>query len=345
MSTGTLSFAGAATGFFLAASSAWAQHDPSRLEDLLSDHPSEYRARAGMTMYAEEPVRGQTTDFALLEEDFSASALLWKDDVEDLRLSAGVRHQGIRTGAILPDTGIPFPDDLWNVNVGLTYRYLFESGLVLGGSVGVGSASDDPFHSSREIVESVMIFLKVPSGDRDAWLFALAYSNNREYANSYPIPMIEYFYNPSPEFRLMVGFPMEFVEWRPLPDLSLRLLYSLVHNIHALAAYEIADPLRIYAGFDWNTQGYLLLDRPDSADRFFYDEKRVKGGFRLILGEGWTFDLSSGYAFGRKYSQSDHGLRNSFDRVDIGSGLYGMATLEWKLGHARDRRPGRSDVP
>lgn len=329
--------ASASLGLFMVARPAAAQQEFSRWEDLLSDHPAAYRSSGGVTSYLERPVRGQDADFSLLEEEFSASGLIYEDEHEDLRLSAGVRHEGIRTDAILPDTGISFPDELWNVTLGAAYRYLFESGLVLGGSVGVGSASDDPFHSSREIVGSVTAFAKVPAGERDAWFFAVSYSNNREYANAYPIPVIEYLYNPSADFHLMVGFPMEFLEWRPAPDWRFRVSYSLIHNIHALLSYEVDDGLRAYVGYDWTTQGYLLVDRPDPKDRFFYEEMRAKGGFRLDLGAGWSLDVSGGYAFDRRYSQSQSGLRNSFDVVEIESGLYGLLSVEWRLGHARPR--------
>ncbi|HLY73300.1 MAG TPA: hypothetical protein VKU80_04210 [Planctomycetota bacterium] len=337
-----LLIAAGAAGLFLAANPAWAQQDFSRWEDLFSDHPSEYRARARVTSYAEEGVKDQTADFSMIDEEVSASGLVWQDDHDDVRLSAGVQHENIRTGAILPDTGSTFPDELWNVNIGATYRYLFESGVVLGGTVGVGSASDRPFHSRHEIVESVMLFVKLPVAERDAWLLGLAYSNNRDYANSYPVPLVEYFYNPSWDFHAMVGFPMEFLEWHPARDLTLLLIYSLIHNIHALASYHAADPLRLYIGFDWNTERYLLADRPETDDRFFYDEKRAKGGVRLELGEGWSLDLSGGYAFGRKYAESSHGFRSAFDRVDIGSGAYGLLSVEWRLGHARKEYDGKS---
>jgi hypothetical protein len=296
-----------------------------------------------MTAYGEEPVRNQNADFSLFEQEFSASALVWQDDHDDVRLSAGVRHQGIETSAVLPDSGIPFPEDLWNVTLGVSYRYLFDSGLVLGGSVSVGSASDQPFHSSQELVESISVFVKLPSGERNAWLFGLGYSNNREYANSYPIPVVEYFINPSPDFHAMLGFPMELLEWRPIQDVRLHFVYSLVHNIHALASYEGLNPLQVYLGFDWNTQGYLLVDRADPADRLFYDEKRAKAGLRLDLGRGWKLDLSGGFAFGRSYHQSDHGFRHPFDRVEVASGFYGLASLDWQFGHARDRFEAPAD--
>jgi hypothetical protein len=293
--------------------------------------------RYGITPYFEEQVKGQDTSFSLLQQDFFASGLIWKDEHDDVSLHAGLRYQEFHTAAVLPDTGEPFPEQLWSVSTGATYRYLFDSGVTLGGTVDVGSASDHPFHSSREIVESVLVFARVPSGDRDSWLFFVAYSNNRDYANSIPIPGVEYLYNPSDEFHAMVGFPMESLDWRPLDDLNLSVRYSIIHNIHALVTYRLADPLRVYTGFDWNRQGYLLVDRPDSRDRFYYDEKRAKAGLKLTLMEGLILDLSGGYAFDRTYRESQHNLRSAFNRVDIENGIYASASLEFRLGRSHER--------
>jgi hypothetical protein len=340
-----LLIAGSATVFLAMASEMlWAQHDASRWEDMFSQQPSELRVRYSVTPYFEEQVQGQDTEFSLLRQDFSAMGRVWGDGTNDFFLQGSLRHEEFHTSAILPDTGVPFPHELWDVQGGVSYRHLFDSGSVLGGSVSVGSASDEPFHSSREIVETVMAFFRLPAGERDAWLFFLAYSNNRDYANSIPIPGVEYFYNPSSEFHAMVGFPMELLEWRPTPDLSFRCTYSLIHNVHALASYRLADPLRAYLGFDWNYEGYLLEDRPDPKDRFFYDEKRAKAGVKVTLAKGLVLDLSGGYAFGRSYRESQHRFSNWFDRVDVQSGFYALASIEFTLGRRTDlERPDPQD--
>jgi hypothetical protein len=156
---------------------------------------------------------------------------------------------------------------------------------------------------------------------------------------------VEYFYNPSREFHAMVGFPMESLDWRPTEDLNFRVSYSLIHNIHALVTYRLAEPLRVYAGFDWNTQGYLLVDRPDPKDRFFYDEKRVKAGVKVTLVDGLVFDLGGGFAFDRSYWESQHGLRQKFDRVDIDSGLYALASLEFRLGRSHEPHEEKPEKP
>jgi len=317
-----------------------AQQDLSRWEDLFSQHPSEFRVRYGITPYFEEPVRGQATEFSLVQQDFWTSAEVWRDGNNQVWVHGGLRYQDIHTEAILPDTSQPFPEHLWNVIGGATYRHLFDEGSMIGGSLSIGSASDQPFHSSRELVGSLTAFYRLALEGRDSWLFFLSYNNNRDYANSVPIPGIEYLYNPSREFHAMVGFPMESLDWKPTEDLAFRLSYSIIHNIHALIAYRLAEPVQLYTGFDWNTQSYLLVNRPDSKDRFYYDEKRVKSGVKLTLIHGLVLDLSGGYAFDRSYRESPRHLRDAFDRVDIASGLYALASIDFSLGGSRE--PGEA---
>jgi hypothetical protein len=312
---------------------------------MFSPQPPAFHARYSVTPYFEEQVRGQDVEFSLVQQEFTTSGRVWNDDDNEVWLNGGLRFQEIHTEALLPDSGNPFPDELWDVSVGGVYRHYLDPRTFLGGAVSIGSASDHPFQTSQEIVETITVFFRMPSGERDAWFFFLSYSNNREYANSYPFPGVEYFYNPSWEFHAMVGFPMDSLEWRPEEDLSFRLSYTLIHNIHALVTYRLADPIRLYAGFDWSTQGYLLADRPDPSDRFFYDEKRVKAGVKITVVEGLTIDLSGGYAFGRSYWESQHGLRQKFDRVEVQSGFYGLASIELRLGQERAKNPETPSAP
>jgi hypothetical protein len=323
--------------FLLLSSPAWAQRSPARDEDLFSKEPTALRARYGLTAGAEEGVRGQSADFALVEQDFFLKARIWGDEHDDVSFHGGLRFQEIQTRATLPDSGSPFPDDLWDVNLGVSYRHHFDGGQVLGGAVSVGSASDHPFESSSELVEHIMVFLRLPSGERDSWLFFLGYSNNRDYANSLPIPGIEYLYRPSRDFHLMVGFPMESVEWRPVEDLTLGLKYSFIHNLHATITFRLAEPLRVYAGFDWNTENYLLVDRTDPQDRFHYEEKRAKAGLKLTLADGLVLDLGGGYEFDRSYREKRRGRGGTSDRVYIDGGFCFMASLEFSLGRSGDR--------
>ncbi|MBI3856964.1 MAG: hypothetical protein HY293_14855 [Planctomycetes bacterium] len=328
--------------FLLLSSTAWAQRNPGQDEDFFSKGPTPLRLRYVLTAKGEEGVQGQAADFALVEQEFSLHARVWGDEQDSVSFQGGLRFQDIRTGATLPDSGRPFPDELWAVNLGARYQHRFDGGQVLGGGVGVGSASDQPFESSRELVEHVLIFFHLPSGEHESWHFFLGYSNNRDYANSVPIPGVEYLYRPSPDFRLMVGFPMEAVEWRPVEDLTLSLRTSFVHNVHATITCRLAEPLRVYAGFDWNSENYLLVDRADPKDRFHYEEKQAKAGLKVTLAEGLVLDVGGGTIFDRSYREKRKLLGGTSDRVDIDSGLCFLASLEFRLGRSGDREEAPS---
>ena len=80
--------------------------------------------------------------------------------------STHVRWEIIQTEAILPDTGRPFPTELWNVGLGTSYQHLFDNGWTGGRSISLGSASDQPFYSLREATVMASGFLRVPQGER-----------------------------------------------------------------------------------------------------------------------------------------------------------------------------------
>ncbi len=109
----------------------------------------------------------------MVREDFSFTHPLWKDSLNALSLSGGVRNELIQTDAILPDTGQPVPSDLWGVNLGLRYSRQLDDGWITGGGVSIGSASDHPFATIREMNVGMNAMLRIPQGEHNAWLFTL----------------------------------------------------------------------------------------------------------------------------------------------------------------------------
>ena len=61
--------------------------------------------RYAVIWFPNVPVEGQATDFEMVGEDLSFTHPLWKDSLNALSLSGGVRNQLFETDAILPDTG------------------------------------------------------------------------------------------------------------------------------------------------------------------------------------------------------------------------------------------------
>jgi hypothetical protein len=267
-----------------------------------------------------EPVVGQPTNLGYLQQDLSISFPFWQCSTDEWLATASLRAETFHTQAILPDTHQPFPEDLWNIRFGTTYRHLFENGWIAGGTVSVGSASDQPFHSINELTAGINAFLRVPQGEHNAWLFTLSYSPVSELP--YPIPGVAFVWQPSPYFRANIGLPFQ-VMWRPVDDLTLDVSYMLLTTFRARATYRVGRRVRFYAAYAVENEAYLLADRVDSNDRFFNIDQRLTAGVLYNLNPRMALDLSSGYIFDHHFFEGKNGTSgNNFNRIDVGNEPY-----------------------
>jgi hypothetical protein len=271
------------------------------------------------TWFPSEPVKGQGTDLGYTQHDIAASTPIWQDEFNEWSVNAHVRAEAFSTGALIPPTLQPFPDELWSIRFGTTYRHLFDNGWIAGGSVSVGSASDKPFHSINEMTAGVNAFLRIPSCEHNAWLFTLSYSANSELG--FPIPGVAYMWQPTEYFRANIGLPFALM-WRPMDDLTLDFSYMLVRTVHARATYRICREIRVYGAFDWSNESYFLADRVNENDRFFYYDKRLSIGAFFILCRNATLDVSAGYVFDRFYFEGQHYSDSNNNRIDVGNGAF-----------------------
>jgi hypothetical protein len=269
--------------------------------------------------FPDAPVRGQGTKLGSVFQEFSFTNPLWQDCRNEWALFGTVRNELFHTGAILPDTGQPFPPALWNVQLGTSYHRQFDNGWVSGGSVSVGSASDKPFHSIHEMAGTADAFLWIPQGEHNAWLFDLSYSSVSQLP--FPIPGLAYIWQPSERFGAKIGLPFE-VKVRPLDDLTFDFSYSLLTIVHAQATYRLSSRLWVYSSFDWSNEGYFLADRLNDNDLFFYYDKRLTGGVQMVLSDNASLDLSGGYTFDRFYFEGQGYSDRNVNRVDVGSGPF-----------------------
>ncbi len=269
--------------------------------------PPAFRLGYRAAWFPDELVTQQATHFSYVEQSLSFSAPLWHDDVNVWATNIGVRSEIFSTAAILPDTHQPFPEELWNIHFGTSFRHQFNNGWSEVSSVSLGSASDKPFAPTDRVTIGLNEMVRVPQGEHNAWLFSLSYSNNSELA--FPIPGVAYLYQPSDTFRATLGVPFSLL-WRPREDLIVDASYSLIRRVHARVTY-LAAPWRIFTGFDWGDETYFLSDRPTSDDRFYYYDKRLTAGVQWPLARSLMLELSSGYVFQRFYYEGGNVLRGS----------------------------------
>jgi hypothetical protein len=269
--------------------------------------------------FPSEPVKGQAANWEMVGQDFSMAYPLWVDLPNRLLITAGVNNRLIDTDAILPDSHQPYPSELWNAQAGLMYMRQLSGDRMLGGGVSVGSASDHPFASIREMNVSMNAMYRIPSGERNAWMFMLMYSPTSEI--QFPIPGVSYSYNPSDRFHANIGLPF-MLSYKPNDRWSFVASYMLIHTIHVKAIYKIADRLNAFAGYDWSNEVYMLRDRVVDSDRFFLYDQRVTLGLDFPISSWLSAELVGGYAFNRFSFSGRQWDSVGTDRVDIDPGPF-----------------------
>jgi hypothetical protein len=319
----------AAMALIAGPATAWAQGEiQAWLDPMLGKQMArgEYR----LLYYPDRPVDGQEVDFGLTEHRLVLSAPVFQDSEQEWTLSGRAAYQDIRTRAILPDTGERFPSELWDVRLDVGHRRRFENGWTAGILVSVGSASDRPFAGIDEMFWRTLALLRVPHGERHAWLFSLAYASDQEYLGGIPVPGIAFQYAPSDRLQAVIGLPFTSVRVRPLDALTLEATYVPVRRVRARATYQALPPLRVYLGFDWGHDSYFRADRRDDDDQLFYYEKRITLGARFDL-RHVGIEVSGGYAFDRFYFEGEKYSHRDRNRLDVDAGAFVSVRLSVRL--------------
>lgn len=241
-------------------------------------------------------------------------------------LNTRIEHQAFATEATLPGSSQPFPDELWNINLGLMHIHPLDNGWTVGGMVGIGSASDRPFASIQEMNANVLAFLNIPARDRDAWNLSLFYSPLGQLA--FPIPGAAYAWRPNEQFQMNIGLPFS-LTYRPTDAITVNLSYLPLTNGNAMIRWTPNEIWTVYGGYRTLSQGYELADRIDSRERLFNFDQRLMLGLRRKLIGGFVLDGSAAYLFDRSYFRSDSFFGDRTDQLKIDSGAQLMLKLEW----------------
>jgi hypothetical protein len=280
----------------------------------------------GVSWVPAQPVAGQTTDLAVLRQDLSLFAPIYRQGADTAAVGVGVHNSLFWTDAVLPTSHRPFPDQLWDIEAGLSYSHQWDNGWTTGVTVTAGSASDRPFEHGDALVGSLTVYNAFPAEGRDAWVLGATYAPASE--TPYPLPIAFYYWQPSDDVQVGIGLPF-FLRWHFLPEWTLEGLWVPIRTVSARVTWSNPERpgFKAYGAFDWSNESYLLSDRIDNGDRFFAYEKRLSAGVQLDMPYKLRLDLSAGYLFDRFYFQGQkYGDRNR-DRVNVGSGLFGAVQL------------------
>ena len=296
------------------------KREPDSLLGDRRDRDDDYSAYYRIWWFPERDIRGQNAQLSSVRQELNVPIPIFLEKTDLFGATVRVRDRHTNTDAILPDTGNPYPSNLWDVSFGLGYVHRFDNGVSAGILPRVGSASDKPFQSTRELNFSAVGFVRVPAYYKnDYWNFSLFYFPNSQIR--FPIPGVAYEYNPNPSFKASIGIPLS-VRWRFAERWQFDFGYRPITQVTTRVTYEPLTNLRLYGGFEWDTDGYYLAGRPDRLDSFYLQEKRLPIGARFNVTDNISIDLSGGYAFDRRQGVGRNPLSYRYDRVNIQSGGY-----------------------
>jgi hypothetical protein len=274
----------------------------------------------------QQNLQSQAGDLAMNGEEIDVAFPL-RINPDRIWLALGsVQRLGLSTSAVLPDSGLPVPEQLWDIEVGTMHIRTLDNGWRAGGMLRVGSPSDRPFAALRDMTVTLLGFLTIPSGERDAWDLSLFYSPTGQII--YPIPGVAYIWRPNDQFQANLGIPFS-LEYRPTETLTLTASYRPLTDVQVLVRQSLGEFWSVYGGYGTVNETFLLADRLNDRERTYVFDQRLTLGVQRQLGRGWSLDLSAAYVFDRQVFQAEKFSGTRRDELVIDPGVAGTLQLLW----------------
>lgn len=273
------------------------------------------------SFWSEEKVQDSGYDFAMQKHDFAFQAPLWQNDRNELALGISADVRVVDTELILPEVNRKFPDDLWDLNLGISYRRKINQKWVSGLRAAIGSPSDKPFNSGDEIAYNGAAFARYDIDQNNGMYFFLFYSSITDFLPGIPFPGVGWMYTSDDRsLSMMLGAPVLFINWKPVTPLTLKLVYFPIRNIYAEASWSFNKQWRMYASYAWTYQDYFLSDRPREENRLFYFEMKGLAGLEFAATEDVVISLAGGYSFDRMMFQGENYGDEDQSRINLDDG-------------------------
>jgi hypothetical protein len=253
-------------------------------------------------------------------------------------------HLGINAPIQIPQTGVAVPQSLWSLEGATRYGRRLDGDRSCGISLSVGSDSDRLFHSIHETIMQASADYRIPSGERNGWLFFLGYSNNRYFLNGVPLPGVSYmFRSESGKVQGIVGFPFFSLRYSPVPIWDARLSAFGPRRLNMDVGRRMRGMTRVHAGFDWGGQTWLRAGRTDNASRLSFERKRLYAGVETPLPYRMSLALSGGREFDRRFFETASAFSTGGATATLSPAWYLEAEVSWRFGAGGNGK--RADNP
>jgi hypothetical protein len=271
--------------------------------------------------YPGQLIREQGTEFQMNTYEVNLGYPVYRTKRGVVILTSQIEAWTFDTGARLLDSNVDFPSELWTVDLGAIYSHQFDNGWEGMTRVAIGTASDRPFHSSRDLTFFFLGSMRIPTTPGNAWRFSILSMTNSPLGQYVPIPGISYEFTSSETFSGNIGVPA-WVEWKPTPEQSFSIAYLPMVNLQVQYRQKINPWHTLWFGYDSASQSWLRDARERHADQLFYFEQRVGGGWQLQLTQTLGIQATAGYAFGRRFGEGETYSDLPTNNVHIRPGPY-----------------------
>jgi len=260
-----------------------------------------------------------------------ATVRAWRDDDDEVTASLAGERTNLDGDLILED-GTPMPGRLDRIGASTRWRRFLGDGALVGLTTSVGSASDRPVSGDHTVAVSATAFARWPVRERDAWVFFLAYGDDRGDLDHIPLPGILYQWVKDETLTVIAGVPLVGVRWRPDPHWS----FNAGATIFATANAEIGwlplptPALRLRAAVAWRHDQWTLSEVGGDDDRLVLRELRAILGAEVTPRPGLTIDVAGGRLFARRAFLGED-ARDDGDAIRLDDGWYAAAgaSLGW----------------
>lgn len=284
--------------------------------------------RFAATWMPGQQVQGQATDLALggLQANLALPVRIAPDGRWIWLATSGFEYLQIDTAAILPDSQVAVPAELWKLSVGTMHFREFDNGWKAGGLFSVGTASDQPFADLRDLTLTSLAFLDIPNGPRDAWNLSLFYSPTSQLP--FPIPGAAYVWRPSERFSANIGVPFSF-RYQPTDAWTLTADYRPLTAVNLRVGRALGNEWSVYARYEIVNETFWLAERTNSQDRLYLFDQRAALGIERSLPAGFKLDLNAAYVFDRSIFQAESFSDSRRDVLNISPGAAISLMLSW----------------
>ncbi len=242
--------------------------------------------------------------------------------------TASFKTTELSTTAVLPVSGTPIPERLWDIRTGMFFTRKLRNGWTVGGLFNFGSASDEPYNSVDELTFTSIGFVNIPAQNRDTWDFSFFYSPTSQLA--FPIPGLAYHWRPNDQFEAQIGLPASVV-YTPNDSFVFRARYTPLTDVLVEMRQAIDRDWGFFARYQITNENYFLAGRSDRDLLFTQFEQQVAAGINFNFENGFSFELSAGYLFDRRFFLDTDFDLNSRDLIKVESGAIFTAQLVWNL--------------